>query len=290
MPQNDRHRSRVVPIEFNEKEDLTNLPMQERVTLILAIAGKAVLKLNGSIATMIAPSVLCLSQYDNVELIQQTGLTAKSFSFKPVFLNSSLTFEALEVNNFTKLEDEHDRNMLKMFLRRDLNYNGILVIPPNMYVRLFEWMNIIGKETYAQSDGSWTCRIRRYLLQSLYLIDDIYKDGPNTQRNKSIADYALEYIHTNYQNDITLNSLCDYIHSNRTTLNKKFKDLTGRTTMDYLLHYRLKIACETLAHTNLTLSEIAEACGFKFDTYLIKQFTIKMGTTPTQYRNNSKQR
>jgi YesN/AraC family two-component response regulator len=54
--------------------------------------------------------------------------------------------------------------------------------------------------------------------------------------------------------------------------------------MNYLICHRIKIACEALAHTNLRLAEIAAACGFKYDTYFIKQFSKRMGITPSEYR------
>jgi transcriptional regulator GlxA family with amidase domain len=66
--------------------------------------------------------------------------------------------------------------------------------------------------------------------------------------------------------------------------------------MKYLLRHRIKIACDALTHTNLSLAEIAEAIGFKYDTYFIKQFSAKIGQSPTEYRhsfwqeeNNNKQ-
>ncbi len=101
---------------------------------------------------------------------------------------------------------------------------------------------------------------------------------------KSPVNVVLECIHINYPNELTLEDLCKFVHINRTTLNRKFKDQVGRTVVDYLLFYRIKIACEALSHTNLTLAEIAEATGFKFDTYFIKQFAKKMNMSPTEYR------
>ena len=80
--------------------------------------------------------------------------------------------------------------------------------------------------------------------------------------------------------------LCALIHMNRTTLNRKFKEQVGFTEMDYLLRHRIKIACETLTHTGLTLAEIAEAVGFKYDTYFIRIFEKKMGMSPTEYKQN----
>jgi AraC-like DNA-binding protein len=188
------------------------------------------------------------------------------------------------------MEDEHDRNMMNLFLHRDEYYNGILELPAKTYLRILEWMAIIGTEVFAQSDGYWTCRIRRYLLQTLYLVEDICMERKNPQtatKEKSLVDILLEYIHINYSEDISLDLLCQLVHTNRTTLNRKFKARTGFSAMEYLLRYRLKLACESLVHTNLSLAEISEAIGFKYDTYFIRQFTAKMGMSPTEYRRKA---
>jgi AraC-like DNA-binding protein len=188
------------------------------------------------------------------------------------------------------MEDEHDRNMMNLFLKRDEYYDGILELSAKTYLRILEWMAIIGTEVYAQSDGYWTCRIRRYLLQILYLIEDIRmenRDPQNVQKEKSMVDILLEYIHINYSEDISLDLLCRLVHTNRTTLNRKFRERTGYSAMEYLLRHRLKLACESLVHTNLSLAELSEAIGFKYDTYFIRQFTAKMGMTPTEYRRKA---
>jgi len=295
LPQNDRHRTRVVPIEFESNEQLDLLPVAERVTLIFVTDGSASIIINEKPCTLSSPCVLCLSHYDKITVLNKRNFSAKSFRFNPYFLNSSLTFEALSNNNFIHLEDKHDRNMLMMFLRHSENFTGIMQVPSSMYLRISEWMSIMGKETFEQSDGMWTCRIRRYLLQTLYLINDIYMEMLNSNFNvipsspKNHVDIALEYIHTNYQNDLSLDDLCNQVNINRTSLNRDFKDKVGHTAMDYLINHRIKIACETLTHTNLKIREIAEACGFKYDTYFIKQFSKKMGISPSEYRQDQLQ-
>ncbi|MNI63356.1 HTH-type transcriptional regulator YesS [compost metagenome] len=103
---------------------------------------------------------------------------------------------------------------------------------------------------------------------------------------KEHVEIALEFIHTNYQNDISLESLCKIVNLNRTSLNLSFKEKTGLTATDYIIKHRIKIACEALAHTNLRINELAESCGFKTDTYFIKQFTKKMKFSPSEYRQN----
>ena len=290
MPQNDRHRTRVVPIEFKAHEDFNALPLAERVSIVLITNGKASLFLNEKAITLTAPCVMLISQYDTVKLIEATRLAAKSFSFNPIFMNSALTFDRLSANDFFELEDEHDRNMMNLFLCRDKYYDGTIDLPAKTYLRISEWLAIMGTEVFAQSDGYWTCRIRRYLLQTLYLFDDIYmerKTRNTIKREKSPVDILLEYIHVNYSNDISLDDLCELIHTNRTTLNRKFKEQVGFTAMEYLLRHRIKIACDALSHTNLSISEIAEAVGFKYDTYFIRIFEKKMGMSPTAYRQST---
>ena len=290
MPQNDRHRERVVPLEFEAYESFENLPLSERVSIILITNGKVSLFLNDKAITLTSPCVMLISQYDTIKMIEATRLAAKSFSFNPIFLNSALTFTRLKENDFIELEDEHDRNMMDLFLKRDEYYDGTIDLPAGTYLRIYEWLAIMGTEVFAQSDGAWTCRIRRYLLQTLYLLDDIYvqrKTPLMIKREKSPIDTLLEYIHVNYSNDISLDNLCDLIHLNRTTLNRKFKEQVGFTAIEYLLHHRIKIACEALSHTNLSLAEIAEATGFRYDTYFIKVFTKREGKTPTEYRQST---
>jgi len=41
MPQNDRHRTRVVPIEFEAHESFDALPLAGRVSIVLISNGKA---------------------------------------------------------------------------------------------------------------------------------------------------------------------------------------------------------------------------------------------------------
>ena len=277
----------VVPIEFEAHENLVALPLAGHVSIVLISSGKASLFLNEKAVTLTAPCVLLISQYDRVKSIETFRLTAKSFSFNPTFLNSSLTFDRLRANCVFAVADQHDRGIMDLFLHRDEYYDGTLALPARTYIRISKWFEIMGTDILKQSDDYWPCQIRRYLLQTLYLLEDLYmeRQTPHTaKREKSSVDILLEYIHVNYETDISLESLCEFVHINRTTLNRNFKEQTGYTAMEYLLRYRIKIACDALYHTTLSLADIAEAVGFKYDTYFIRQFTAKMGESPTEYR------
>lgn len=287
MPEKDLAPRNTPWVLYDPEEDFTNLPMSESMTLAFITGGNASFILNEKAVSLTAPCLLMLTQFDSLKLVERLRLQAASFSFTPSFLNAGFNMERLVTGDFPTLQDKHDRNIVNVFIDRDEHYYGVIDLPPQVYLRISEWFTIMGGEVIAPSDYFWTCRIRRYLLQTLYLLEDIYmaRETPNTvRRDKSPADIVLEYMHTNYANDINLEDLCQLIHLNRTSLNRQFKTRTGRAPMEYLLSHRLKIACETLIHTALNLNEISESLGFRYETYFIRQFTAKMGMSPTEYR------
>lgn len=292
MPQFDKRRSLDVPIDFNVVEDLTGLPRCNCVTLVLITDGKTVVSVNGETKTLIAPCVLCISEHDKIEVIENRRLYAQSFTLNPAYLRNRKTYRTIKKNELPA-SVEPFIDVLNLFFYRDANYNGVLDIPPDAYIKIFEWMAVIGTEIAAQSDGRWTCRVRAYFLRIINMLDEIHEKNNVdivVDKSRSNVDVVLEYLHTHYMDEITLDTLCRQIHTNRTTLNKSFKERTGQTVIAYLLGYRLRVATELLAHTGLTIDEIARASGFIYDTYLIRQFTDKTGQTPTEYRQEARQK
>ena len=291
MPQQDRHKDRIIPIEFNFFDTLEQLPVNERCSVVLLSCGSAMIKINGHIRLLNSPCVICISKYDTIELIHSDNLSAKSFHFDPWYIKACLTFENLEDCIEIDEEYRYNRKMLYMFTKHQDKFQGILELTPQNYIHINELMLMIGAETYSQSDGFWTCRIRRMLLQLINCIYDIFVDQRKLKffelpEHNNPATTCAEYIHANYAKEISLNDLCTLVNLNRTSLNQKFKQQFSCTCMEYLLNYRLKIAQELLSNTNMKITEIALNCGFKYDSYFIRQFTNKLGISPATYRKN----
>lgn len=291
MPQQDRHKERQIPIEFHFYDKLDDLPMKERCSVVLLTCGNASIKINDHIRLLNSPCVLCLSQYDTIKLIHSDHLSAKSFHFDPWYIKSCLCFENLEDSVEIEPQYIYDRMNLYMFTKHHGNFQGIFSLTPQNYIYINELMLMIGAETFSQSDGFWTCRIRRMLRQLINCISDIYADQRKLKlfeapESHNPASVCAEYIHAHYAENITLGTLCALANLNRTSLNLKFKAQFSCTCMEYLLNYRLKISQELLSNTNMKISEIAENCGFKYDTYFIRQFTAKLGISPAVYRKN----
>jgi AraC-like DNA-binding protein len=263
----------------------------ENAWLILITKGKAVVSLNGVSVSVSAPCMLVLTKRDEIKLENSACLEGYRMGFALSFINKSLTFRLLENDIYSGINDNHDKALMQMFITRDDRYRGIIGLTAQEYLCIKEWLAVTYQEGIEPTDNYSPCRIRRYLLQALFLLDEIFRKrrGSNyADHEKPPVDIALEYMHMNYSNEITLASLCDLAHINRTSLSRKFKEATGSTPMEYLLNYRLKLACEMLTCTACKLGDISESLGFNYESYFIRQFTAKIGVSPTEYRKMNK--
>ncbi|BBI33348.1 helix-turn-helix domain-containing protein [Cohnella abietis] len=278
MPQVDRYKQRTVNVEFSAVEDCSALPYSGRFSLIFIKSGSIKGTLNERPISISAPGVFCLAEDDELQVNEKDKLAAQSFSFHPEFLNTTTLAETQDYFPTTP-SIQTGRSLFQ----REHQNTAIPRITEKAYPLLFEWFFVLGTEVLAQSDELWVCRIKKYLIQILGLLEDL-----NRVSAHSPVDVVLDYIHTNYFKKISLEDLTNRAHVNRVTLNKLFQERCGYTAIGYLLSHRFKIACELLTHTGMSLNDIAGATGFEYDTYFIKQFTVKKGMSPTSYRTTSR--
>ena len=128
MPQTDRHRSVEVPIEYNNRETLELLPVSDRLTIILITDGKTNIILNGKTILIYAPCVICLSEKDTLEIIDNSRLYAQSFSFDPSYLFRNR-------KTFRQIKSGQD-DVPALFYHRDSSYRGIISLQPQIYIRI----------------------------------------------------------------------------------------------------------------------------------------------------------
>jgi len=65
-----------------------------------------------------------------------------------------------------------------------------------------------------------------------------------------------------------------------------FKEQTGYSPRKYLLRMRIEKACNQLHHSDLTIDQIASACGFSDRYYFTRIFSRTMHVSPGMYRRN----
>lgn len=104
------------------------------------------------------------------------------------------------------------------------------------------------------------------------------------KNSKVWVGILLQKIHSRYCERLNLKILSNEIGINRTTVGQTFKKIVGTSVGDYIVNYRLKLACDSLANTEAPLKKIAKESGFNHEGYFIRQFQKRMGMSPTEYR------
>nr|MCR5826030.1 helix-turn-helix transcriptional regulator [Oscillospiraceae bacterium] len=77
------------------------------------------------------------------------------------------------------------------------------------------------------------------------------------------------------------------IHLSEGECCRVFKSAYGCSIFTYLADYRLQKSIPLLADRTLSVTRIAELCGFNSPSYFIKRFREKVGMSPLQYRSNA---
>ena len=105
---------------------------------------------------------------------------------------------------------------------------------------------------------------------------------------KGALSRAIDYVNKNYAEPITLDDICHHIHTSKYYFCRKFKDAMGMTVMEYLLRTRLAAARVLLAEGHMSVSRVAEECGFSGTSYFCQAFKRAMGVTASDYRRGAK--
>lgn len=108
-----------------------------------------------------------------------------------------------------------------------------------------------------------------------------------SSRAEGYVDFALHYIHLNYQSDISIGELSDLLDVSQPYLFRIFKAATGRSPKQYIGDYRLLQAKKLLKETPLTVSQVAASVGYPDALAFSKFFSARAGLSPQKYRQKS---
>jgi len=95
---------------------------------------------------------------------------------------------------------------------------------------------------------------------------------------------ALSAIHNHPAQRWTLESLAAEAAMGRSSFARHFNELTGIPPMQYLTSWRMQEAKTLLTTTALSLSHIAEQCGYESEAAFRKAFKKMIGTPPGEVR------
>lgn len=140
-----------------------------------------------------------------------------------------------------------------------------------------------------QKNAGYDTYLKSSLLQILYLINRNISQSqePVTphfiEKHNSISEIA-GYINNHFDEDITLDFIAQKFFISPHYFSRNFKKTTGFSFIEYLNNVRTKEAQRLLFKSNLTVSEISRAVGYKSTTHFGRVFKTITGVSPLAYR------
>lgn len=103
-------------------------------------------------------------------------------------------------------------------------------------------------------------------------------------RRYPVIDPALRCIKTSYAENLTVEQLAALCGVSKHYFCRTFKAVTGKSTMEYLRDFRLRVANALLTGTDKGVAEIAACCGFEDQNYFSRCYKQYYGETPSKSR------
>lgn len=98
---------------------------------------------------------------------------------------------------------------------------------------------------------------------------------------------AKEYIHENYNKDLSVETLASIVYLTPDYLSRLFKKATGKSLSQYIRQYRMERARELLLHTSKKVIQIGIDVGYSNYSYFCQSFREYYGASPEKYRQEN---
>lgn len=105
-----------------------------------------------------------------------------------------------------------------------------------------------------------------------------------------IVGQILELFHGDPAHPWTVPELASQLNLSRSTLAQRFRQFLGQPPMQYLTHWRLKLASQQLQNTNAGLANIAAQVGYESEAAFNRAFKRYVGVPPGAWRNHKSAR
>lgn len=96
---------------------------------------------------------------------------------------------------------------------------------------------------------------------------------------------VCRYVEDNIREDIKMSAVAELVNMSDSAFSHFFKKRTNISFKTYLGNLRIARACNLLATTTASVSEICYDCGFNNKSNFFRFFIKKKGMTPLEYRN-----
>ena len=101
---------------------------------------------------------------------------------------------------------------------------------------------------------------------------------------ETATDIVLKYMKENLASDINLEMLADLVFLDKNYLVRIFRETYGQTPINALIAMRMEYARDLIVSTDMSITDIATACGYSSPSYFTAEYKRHFGTTPLRQR------
>jgi len=148
-------------------------------------------------------------------------------------------------------------------------------------------------EEYVKKDEAYNSQIRGlmteffvYLLRNRTKVCETENSGSNPFRSYTLIEPALRRIRDNYAAEITVEELAAHCNMSKYYFCHVFKSVIGKSSMEYLREYRLRIANIMLKLSDSNITFISKQCGFEDVNYFCRSYKKYYGAPPGKHRKS----
>ena len=201
--------------------------------------------------------------------------------------NGSTTPDAhLEQVNVSVLEDQDFYELIKksypQFDYQSISSNDINQVyfdKDGSLLPLFKMCHASSREHWQE----WGQIVQSCLsLILIFSLRSMFSDEKSGREN--IIEIVKNYVDSYYAENITLKAICERHFYNVSYVCRKFKKTLHCSFEQYLRQVRIKHAGELLLNTSLSVTEVAERCGYTSARAFRKSFALITGKTPLEFK------
>ncbi len=178
-------------------------------------------------------------------------------------------------------DDIFDKDAL--IILKEFTKNKLIIIPKNDQSQAEEILHRLLDE----SRGDQVLKDYLIKLYTLELVTLLYRCKSDQKQEPKVSDKIIfeisEYINLNFEQDISLDNLCERFSISKSHLSRKFKTVAGIGLNEYITFVRISNAEKLLKNSNYSITQIAAMCGFNDSNYFSTVFKRLKGITPLKY-------
>lgn len=126
--------------------------------------------------------------------------------------------------------------------------------------------------------------IQHIMLELYVLTQNIANARTVTPVQESVINSTVKYIHANYMNPLSIDTICNEVSFSKYYFCKLFKTHMGVSIHQYLTEYRITKAKELLMYSKLSIGAVANSVGYKNTLAFSRAFERSTHMTPTEFR------